>query len=469
MLKKVICLLLSVFLMAGLLAGCGTTPEEAETTPTEAPVEDVVEPDTTPEEPAEPEEPAGPSGNLQIAALEGAYGALWPALVEGFNAVYPDVAVELVIDMNIEDVISPSMQAGEFPDVVHLATGRPLALTETMIKDNALADLSDLMTMTVPGESVTVADKIIPGFIGNSLTTPYPDGRPYLTPTFYDPCGLFYNAALFTEKGWSVPTTWDEMWALGDQAAEEGIALFAYPTAGYFDALFYALLNSVGGPDFFARATSFEEGIWETAEGTQVLDIMTKLASYTDPSVPANANGDNYLKNQQLLLDNKALFIPCGTWFVGEMQDAPKADGFEYGFMALPSVSAGGDRYCYTYFDQAWIPADAVNQDLAKLWLSYLYSDAAAAIFGEYDASISIVGANDFLPADSQKRLFNATFEQSVAAVGGFATTEAVEGLSPNTAFFDPVNSLVSGDKSQEEWQAEIIEANDRLRDALVE
>ena len=36
----------------------------------------------------------------------------------------------------------------------------------------------------------------------------------------------FYNAGLFEEKGWEVPTTWDEMWELGDKALEEGIYLF---------------------------------------------------------------------------------------------------------------------------------------------------------------------------------------------------------------------------------------------------
>ena len=39
---------------------------------------------------------------------------------------------------------------------------------------------------------------------------------------FYSPCGLFYNAGFLKEKGWDVPKTWDEMWALGDKAAAEG-------------------------------------------------------------------------------------------------------------------------------------------------------------------------------------------------------------------------------------------------------
>ena len=44
------------------------------------------------------------------------------------------------------------------------------------------------------------------------------------------------------DRGWELPTTWDEMWELGDKAKAEGISLFTYPTTGYFDAFFYALM-----------------------------------------------------------------------------------------------------------------------------------------------------------------------------------------------------------------------------------
>ena len=52
------------------------------------------------------------------------------------------------------------------------------------------------------------------------MTNPYGDGKTYLAPMFYSPCGLFYNAGLLEEKGWDVPKTWDEMWELGDKAKE---------------------------------------------------------------------------------------------------------------------------------------------------------------------------------------------------------------------------------------------------------
>ena len=57
----------------------------------------------------------------------------------------------------------------------------------------------------------------------------------------------------------------------------------------------------------------------------------------------------------------------------------------------------------------------------------------------------------------------------AVAVLDAFATTEPVEGLTTRGAFFDPVNSLVTGDKTQEQWVKEFAEASDAFRGALKE
>ncbi len=149
---------------------------------------------------------------LKVAAIETAYGAdMWKEVCAAFEEL-TGATVDLVTDKNLEDVIDPSMRGGEFPDVVHLATGRPAGLTETLIKEEALTDITDVLDMTIPGEDGIVRDKIAGGFTESSLTNPYGDGKTYLAPMFYGPCGLFYNAGLFEEKGWDVPETWDQMW-----------------------------------------------------------------------------------------------------------------------------------------------------------------------------------------------------------------------------------------------------------------
>ena len=403
---------------------------------------------------------------LSVAAIETAYGSeIWQEVTAAFTEL-TGIQVDLVTDKNLEDVISAPMKAGDFPDVVHLATGRPAALTETLIKENLLEDITDVLSMTVPGEDKLVSEKIAGGFTESSLTNPYGDGKTYMAPMFYSPCGLFYNAGLFEKKGWEVPETWDEMWALGDVAAAEGIALFAYPTAGYFDAFFYALLYECGGPEFFTQATNYAEGIWDTEEAQLAFDIVAKLATYTEKSVPSNANNDNFTKNQQLILDNKALFMPNGNWVIGEMADAPRAEGFKWGFTALPAVTEGGDRYSYTWFEQLWIPSEAVNKDAAKQFVAFMYSDVAAEIFAKGGAIQPIVGFADKLEGDN--KIYYSIYDNGAkAALGSFAATDPVEGVNFADTVFGTINSLVSGDKTEEQWIEQIKTDSDLLRQAL--
>ncbi len=402
---------------------------------------------------------------LKVAVLESAYGSeMWKKVCDEFEKVVGDVNVQLTAEKNLEDVIGSKMKSGDYPDVVHLATGREAGLTETMIKEGALTDLSDVLDMKIPGEDTKVSEKIIPGFTDTLATNPYKNQKTYLAPMFYSPCGLFYNADLLSQYGWSLPTTWDEMWQLGDKAKEKGIYLFTYPTAGYFDSFVYSLLASAGGPDFYNDVMNYSEGIWDTPEAQRVLEIVAKLKDYTEPTTVANSTPDNFLKNQQLVLDNKAIFMPNGTWVVGEMADAPRAEGFEWGFCAVPAIES--ERYSFTFFEQCWIPQEAKNKEAAREFVAFLYSDKAAEIFAQYGAVQPIGNMADKL--SEENKLFYSIYENGAKAVmGGFAATEAVEGVSIYNALFDSINSIMTGDKTVSQWKSELAEVSDKLRENL--
>ena len=451
-LKKLLALALAL-VMVFALAACGGDPAPAGSG-----------------DPAPAESGAGETTTIKVAALESAYEetypGMWQEVCDAFTA-QTGIAVELTVERNLEDVIGASMQGGDYPDVIHLATGREAGLTEQFINDKLIADITDVLDMTIPGEDVTVGDKIIEGFTDTSATNPYNDGKTYLAPMFYSPCGLFYNAGLFEEKGWTGPTTWDEMWELGDKALEEGIYLFTYPTAGYFDAFLYALMNVVGGSDFFNAATSFEEGIWETPEADALFEILDKLADYTHPSTPAQANDQDFTMNQQLVLDNQALFMPNGTWIVGEMAEAPRAEGFQWGMTALPALEEGGMGYSYTFLEQAWIPAGAANIDAAKQFIAFLYSDTAADIFAKGGAVQPIRGMTDQLEGDN--KLFYSIYDSGAgAAMGSFAAYSPIPGIDNTSVFFEPINSLVGGTLTIDDWRANIISATDQMRANLL-
>jgi len=410
---------------------------------------------------------------LKIAALEGGRGvAHWEKLVENFEESHEGVKVELTTASNLEEVIRPQIQGGNIPDLIYLATGRPEALTETFINEQALHDLTNVMNMTVPGESVKVKDKILDGFLDTSATSPYGDGKTYLAPLFYSPTGLFYNKGLFEEKGYDVPKTWDEFFALGDKAKADGIYLFAYPTAGYFDSAMPAMLAASGGIEGFNKAMNYEEGFWTSEEATRVLKTFEKLKDYTEPSVVANANGDNYKKNQQLILDNKALFLPNGDWLPGEMADAPRADGFEWGFTAYPAYEEGGDMYSYNFFEQMYIPAEASNIELAEEFMAYLYSDEAVGIIAELGKSVvpvegAIEIASQYLD-DLQIEMLSVYENGAKPVMGGFAATEPIEGLVWNDSYILIIDSIMNGTKTVEDWQNELVSASDRLREAII-
>lgn len=436
--KKIVTAGLSMAMAASLLAGCSTgggTESDGKT--------------------------------LKIAGLEGGYGtAGWEKVIEEFEKEY-DVTVDAKFSSKIADELRPELQAGNTPDLIYLSVGSEGGLTDTMIKEKSILEINDVLDLDVPGEDVKVGDKLIDGIEEQLNTMPYADGNLYLMPINYGPCGLYYNAGLFKEKGWEVPTTWDEMWELGDKAKAEGIALFTYPTTGYFDAFFSALLNETAGPEVYAKLMTYDSAAWELPEVKEAFEIVGKLATYTEPTTVANANGDNFKKNQQLILDNKALFIPNGNWLPGEMAEAPRADGFEWGVTALPKVKADGNAYATTFTEQVYIPKDAANVDLAKKFLAFMYSDTAVQAFYEEGkgALMPVKGVTEFIPEDDPARVYNGLYENGAFANGvGFKVLDnAVEDANvadPNTGIlYATVNAVVNGDTSVDEWHKQVVEA----------
>ena len=435
--KKFIALLLAMVMTMALVACGGTTTEE----------------------------PAGDEGTetvttIKVAAIETAYGSqVWADVAAAFEAE-TGIKVELTTDKNLEDVISGPMQNGEYPDVVHLATGRPAGLTEQLVKANALHDLTNTLSLTIPGETVKVSEKIAGGFTDNNIVAPYGDGKTYMAPMFYSPCGLFYNAKLFEEKGWEVPTTWDEMWALGDLAKAEGISLFTYPTTGYFDTFIPTLIASVGGTELWESISNYEEGIWETAEAQKVLDVIAKLATYVHPNTPAQANNQDFTKNQLMVMTNDALFMPNGTWITSEMRDAEATleNEFAWGMTALPGFDSSAAPYAYCWFEQAWIPAGAENIEAAEQFVAFLYSDKAAEIFATAGAIQPIVGVAEGL--EGENKVFYSIYDNGAkACMGAFAAFGEIPGVTVADTFFAPIDSLVAGTITIDDY-AELVKTN---------
>ncbi|MDE8165234.1 carbohydrate ABC transporter substrate-binding protein [Erysipelothrix rhusiopathiae] len=402
---------------------------------------------------------------LKVAGLNSGYGTEgFKKVVEAFEEAKGDgTKVELVLEKNIAEVLRPQIQSGDVPDVIYLAIGSEGKLTDTMISEKKIMDISDIMDMNVFGESVKLKDKINVGVQDTMRTSPYGDGKTYLAPVFYAPTGLFYNQTLFTEKGWTVPETWEEMFALGELAKAEDISLFTYPTTGYFDAFFSSILNNMVGPEKFEKLMNYDFETWKDPQVKETFNLVGKLLTYTHPDTVAQANGEGFTKNQQLILDNKALFIPNGTWLAGEMEKAPRTEGFKWGLTTAPVRTKGDATYATTFAEEMYIPEGAKNVDLAKEFLTFVYSDKAVELFANNGNAIQPVKGSSDLITDEQTKDFYAIYGRGVIASSvGFAAKDPVEGVdltSGDGILYGTVNDVVSGQKTAEQWYQEVLDA----------
>lgn len=405
---------------------------------------------------------------LSVAAFEGGYGAeMYTQVVAAYEAAHPGVKVNLTTSKTLADELTPKVASGDYPDVVVLGLGGKEGFTESFVRDKNVADLSDVLDTTIPGEDVTVGDKLTSGIVGNLNTNPYGDDKVYLMPMYASPTGLVYDKGLFAAKGWTVPSTWDEMFALGDTAKAEGISLFTYPTAGYLDSYFFSLLSAVGGTTFFTDVLTYKKDIWKTPEATEALTLTAKLLSYAAPTTVGYANGQDFTKNQQSILDGTTLFMPNGAWIANEMKDAPRTDGFQWGLTPVPAAKAGGERYLSTSVESAWVPKEATHIDAAKDFIAFLYSDKAADIFAKANAVQPITGLPERLTGEA-KDFYAVYGEKGVTAlVGAFAATKPVPGVDLKATLFDSANSIITGDLDLTGWQSSLNTASNKLTGKL--
>lgn len=402
---------------------------------------------------------------LTIAALEGSHlsSQMYEEIANAFEAEHEGVEVEVIVSNKIEDEIMPQMQAGNFPDIIVLGQGSAAGLTETMIKERQIEPLNELLEMNVYNEDITIGDKMIEGMVNNVNTNPHITDEVILFPLFYAPIGFVHNQNILEERNLETPKTIDEFLALDSELGED-IALFTFPNAGFFDSFFFAGPATMGGLDFYEKVVTFEEDIWLSEEATELLEFtQTLLTEHTHEATLANANTTGYAANEQLILDNEALFMPNGTWVVTQKEDAPKADNFKWGLMPFPAKNEGDTRYLHTGIETAWIPKEAKNIDLAKEFLAFSYSDSAVEICMEHRQNPPVKGQieNVYEPV----REFYKIYEQDdvEALVGGFATHPSVEGLNIQNTIYQATIDILAGNLTVEEWQQEINRVSNRI------
>lgn len=472
---RIIALVCMLTLVVSLFAGCSSKKEQpsSEDTNTTGDTEQVDK--EKPDEQAEKESDTKEFENkeLDIAIFQGAYGReFWDALAEKFMEKYPGTKINITANPKLGDMIKPKVVAGNLPDFIYLNVDDPSGVIKGLIKDNALMELTDVFNSKALDKDALIKDLILPGFLDTVFCTPYGDGKIYGAPYNYGVMGLWYNKNYFDKKGYKPPKTWDEFFALNESAKKDGRALFTYQGIypGYLEEIMIPALYSAGGQEAVDAFLGYGEGFWSSDAAKKTLEVFKKIAT-TDNALMKGTVALNHTQAQTEFMQGKAMFCVNGSWFEGEMQDAPREEGFEFGFAGVPAFNEGDPVIALVGIEQMYIPAKAKNPELAKEFLKFVYTDEGIRLNGEKaKAVLAVKGAVDAVKeyiTPSAYNCYKAVESGMHPVVGSFKPVASGSKINISDEVYKPFSSIMNRQMTVEEYAEKMEKVYKQVRDEL--
>ncbi|RIX52409.1 carbohydrate ABC transporter substrate-binding protein [Paenibacillus nanensis] len=401
---------------------------------------------------------------LEVAVFQGGYGReYWDAVADSFMKDYPGTKINITASPQIAELLRPKIVAGNPPDFIYLPQGGDnQPIIDGFIKDNGLLELNDVFESQ--GENGTpIADSILPGVLESKAMSPNGDGKVLFAPYNYGVMGMWYNKNLFDTKGITLPKTWDEFFALNSVAKENGRALFTYQGLhpGYLEEIIIPAIFNVGGKEALDQFFNYDPEFWKSETFKKVFGLFEKIAN-EDNALMNGTVALNHTQSQTDFLMGKSMFIPNGSWFEDEMKDAPREDGFQFGFLGVPSFDAGKPVMALTSVELFMIPAKAKNPELAKEFLKYLYTEKSVKLNGEKaKAVMAVKGAPDLVKeyiSATTYEIFKAVDGGMEALNGAFKTPAQGSKFNPGDEVYQPLSSIMNKQMTLEEYGDKLYE-----------
>ncbi|MGW0824972.1 ABC transporter substrate-binding protein [Streptomyces sp. NPDC002845] len=210
------------------------------------------------------------------------------------------------------------------------------------------------------------------------------DGKYYFVPLYTYPWAIFYRKSVFAEKGYEVPTTWDDFVALCKQMQKDNLVPIAFgdkdawPALGTFDQINFRQ----NGYDFHVELMAGKAS-WTDSKVRAAFDSWAEILPYHQEG----ATGRTWQDAAQTLVAKKAGMYLLGT-FVAQ-QFTNEADLEDLDFFAFPEIDpAYGQDTVEAPTDGFMLSKSPKNQEGAVKLLEYLGSPAAEEIYLKSDPSV---------------------------------------------------------------------------------
>lgn len=292
---------------------------------------------------------------LRIMILAKGYGSDWlTALADAFEKK-AGCEVEISV-VTSEDNLKEDIKNTEYCDTdlyftISDSSGQALMSEMKNVYENgqALRDLTTLYNTKIPGEEVTIAEKM-----NSSIKRAYTaEGRDtesteddtfYILPYVSSAMGLYYNETVINNalgKGnWSVPRTSDELVSLCEKLSEKGCSILLPGMLDQWTASLWMswwaqyegqenYLKFFEGVGYNATADREEENsekIFEQPGRLAATETSHRLLNYETGytlknSIEINKNNLNEFQTRFTLSKNNYAFYPCGDWLMQELEN----------------------------------------------------------------------------------------------------------------------------------------------------
>ena len=242
--KKIIAMLLSVLMLGSLLAGCGGKPVQ--------------------------DDPSTAEGKKEITmwfwgTSDYQRTAMEKYLVEGFNASQDEYTLSVEYRASVDNDITVALSGGGGPDIIY---GSGPAFVAGYAAQGLLLNLDSY------SQQYGWKDRLVDAYYDLCTT----NGSLYSLPGALSGIGVFYNAKLLEDNGWAVPTTYDELVAVMDQAIAKGLhggIIGAKDWRYTNDWPVSMLFASVAGPEAVYKCLTGEQK-WNSPEITEATEELVK-------------------------------------------------------------------------------------------------------------------------------------------------------------------------------------------------
>lgn len=276
-----------------------------------------------------------PTSNVDAVFFTGGFGTEYPnALKEVFETRYPEATVGVTGTETIATEVQPRFAGGNPPDFLNNSGDNEIA-PDGLVNDGAVHPLTELMDApSLDDPNQTVRETLIPNVVEEGSF----GGTMYELNFVASTYGIWYNAALFRDRGWTPPATWSDFLALAEEMQAAGIAPFINGNATglwYMNNVFMEWINLEGGHEATIAIDNLEPDAWRQPAVVTAAERLQELVD-RDLFYPG-AEGLSHIQAQQAWLDGEAGLLWCGTWLEAEMSDEATLEEHDVGGGGIPA------------------------------------------------------------------------------------------------------------------------------------